>query len=69
MIIARIDIEILRTKEMQDLHDLYEAKFGKHFAPFTARMPCRMSLFLMPSIGKSFKKFSPYVDTPRLPEK
>ena len=34
MIIARVDILVLKSKEVQDLLDQYEEKFGKRFLPF-----------------------------------
>ena len=34
MYIARVDMDVLRSKEVQDLLDQYEEKFGKRFTAF-----------------------------------
>jgi hypothetical protein len=34
MYIARVDMMVLKTKEVHDLLDEYEARFGKRFLPF-----------------------------------
>ena len=35
ILISRVDFAVLKSKEVQDLLDLYEERFGENFTPFS----------------------------------